>query len=55
MDILSFIAALVSSLAWPTAVTLIALAFRKEIRALLPFLRKLKAVNRPGFPGGSLL
>lgn len=43
MDWLSFIASVVGSLAWPGAVVCVALLLRRELKGLLPFLRKLKA------------
>src|SRR5690349_11059570 len=43
MDILAFIASVIGSLAWPATVLCVVLLLRKELIALLPFLRKLKA------------
>jgi hypothetical protein len=42
MDILSFIASLVQSLAWPAAVALIAFMFRRSLTNLIPGLKRLK-------------
>jgi hypothetical protein len=43
MDLLSFVAKLVEALAWPTAVFAIVLLLRKELRKVVPLLKKLKA------------
>jgi len=43
MDWLSFIASVIGSIAWPGTALTIVLLLRKELVALLPFLRKLKA------------
>ena len=43
MDFWSFVASVISALAWPIAAVVIAFAFRSEIRVLVPLLRKLKA------------
>jgi hypothetical protein len=43
MDVPTFIAKLVEFLAWPLAAVVLALALRREIRQLLPNIRKLKA------------
>lgn len=42
MTALEFIADLVSSLAWPASLVLIALIFREPLRNLIPLLRRLK-------------
>jgi len=42
MDILSFIAALVASLAWPSAILVGLLVFRRSLQALLPAIKMLK-------------
>lgn len=42
MDILSFIASLISSLAWPGTVILCVIFLRKPIAELIPFMRNLK-------------
>lgn len=42
MDVLNFAAEIIKALAWPTALVLIALMFRKPVIELLPFLRRLK-------------
>lgn len=43
MDWLTFISSLVGSLVWPIAVVVVVVAFRKEIRKLIPDLRHIKA------------
>jgi hypothetical protein len=43
MDWLSFISTVASSVAWPVTALTIVLLMRKELVALLPFVRKLKA------------
>jgi hypothetical protein len=43
MDALTFLAKLIEFLAWPAATVSIFLLLRKEIQALLPLVRKLKA------------
>jgi uncharacterized protein YutE (UPF0331/DUF86 family) len=43
LDTLSFIAKLLDSLAWPVASVLLVLLLRREIRSLLPLVKKLKA------------
>jgi len=43
MDSLTFVIRLIEALAWPTAVVMILFAFRREVQALLPLIRKLKA------------
>jgi hypothetical protein len=43
MDILSFTASIVSSLAWPLATLGALILLRRELSSLLPFLRRLKA------------
>jgi hypothetical protein len=43
MDVLSFIASIVGSLAWPATAFGIVLLLRKQLVAMLPYLRKLKA------------
>jgi hypothetical protein len=43
MDWLSFLASVVGSVAWPVTVLAVVLILRKELVALLPFLRRLKA------------
>jgi len=40
MDVLTFIAAIVKALAWPVAAIVIAVLFRKQLRALLERIRK---------------
>lgn len=42
MDWLTFIAAAIGSLAWPSAVVLLVLVLRKPIKELLPLLRRFK-------------
>ena len=43
MDPLSFLASIIASVAWPATVLALILLLRKEVFALLPFVRKLKA------------
>lgn len=43
MDTLTFIAKLVEALVWPGAVVAVVLLLKKELRQLVPLLRKLKA------------
>lgn len=43
MDWLTFISKFIESMAWPVAVVLLGLIFRKEVAEMLPFLRKVKA------------
>ena len=43
MDFLTFIASLVGAIAWPIAIVVIMLVYRKELKALVPLIRKLKA------------
>ncbi len=43
MDLLSFIAKLVESLAWPIAAIVLVILFRREIVSLAPYIRRLKA------------
>lgn len=43
MDSLSFVSSVIGAVAWPVAAVVIAFAFRSELRALVPLLRKLKA------------
>ena len=43
MDTLSFVAKLVEVLAWPGALVTVVLLLRKELRQLVPLLRKIKA------------
>jgi hypothetical protein len=40
MDVLTFVAAIVKALAWPVAAIVIAVLFRKQLRALLERIRK---------------
>lgn len=42
MDLLTFLAEAIKSLAWPTAGIILALMIRKPVVELIPFLRKLK-------------
>jgi hypothetical protein len=43
MDTLSFIAKLIEVLAWPGAIVTVVLLLRKELKQLVPLLRKVKA------------
>ena len=43
MDILTFIAKALEALAWPFSAIVLVVLLRKELRALLPFVKKLKA------------
>lgn len=43
MNLLSFIASVIGSVAWPLTAIAVVLLLRREVVALLPFLRKLKA------------
>jgi hypothetical protein len=43
MDFLTFISELIKALAWPAVAGAALIVLRKELRALLPFLRRLKA------------
>ena len=43
MDTLTFITKLIEFLAWPASALVLVLILRKEIRSLLPFVKKLKA------------
>jgi len=43
MDVLAFIAKLVEALAWPLASVVLVALLRREIRSLLPFVKRFKA------------
>jgi hypothetical protein len=43
MDAMNFMVGILNALAWPVAAVVIVFAFRKEFRALVPLIRKLKA------------
>ena len=43
MDILTFIAEMTNAIAWPVAILILGLAFRKQVAGLLPFMNKIKA------------
>lgn len=42
MSFLLFVSKIIEAVAWPSAAVIIALAFRSELKSLMPLLRKLK-------------